>query len=269
MRARSAVIFLGLQFALGGIPAAAGGAPDSAAQPAPQRVRFSGELRARFEAPTALDFSEGKNDLYVLTRIRLGALITVRPWLRFFGEWQDARGLGYNPPAPGSITNRLDLRQAYVEAGTWENSGWGLRLGRQALKFGKGRLVWDPDWSNSGRTFDALLVSASGHKLRMSAFAASVVTPRDRRFDRSDTSQMFYGLYGSARMRRGLVVEPYVFRKSLALVRNELGVRGALDLYTSGMRAAGQFGRGAEWEVETAWERGRCAGGPVRAWGGV
>ena len=58
--------------------------------------------------------------------------------MRFAAEWQDVRALGFNPPVPGSMANRLDLRQGYLELGAAEGAGWGLRIGRQALKYGKG-----------------------------------------------------------------------------------------------------------------------------------
>jgi hypothetical protein len=167
------------------------------------------------------------------------------------------------------VANRADLRQAYVEAGTFEGSGWGVRAGRQALKYGKGRLVWDPDWSNTGRSFDAIRLTMGWRGARVDAFAASVVAPADGRFDRSDTGRMFYGLYGSAAAGGRLIVEPYLFLKSVALARGEAGMAGALDLYTAGVRAAGQAGGRADWEVETAFQRGRLGNGEVSAWGGV
>jgi hypothetical protein len=233
-------------------------------------LRVGGELRSRAESPTALNFQASRDDADVLTRLRLNMLVTPRPWLRFFGEWQDVRAFGYNAPVPGGMANRLDLRQAYVEAGTAEGTGWGLRAGRQALKYGKGRLLWDPDWANFGQTFDGVRLTAAGRGVRVDMFAASVLAPQDRRFDRSDTSNMLYGVYGSLeRWGKRLRIEPYLFVKSNAVARNELGGAGALDLYSPGFRGAGLLRETVDWEAEMVFQAGRLAARPVRAFGGV
>ena len=146
-------------------------------------ARGGGTAVARGE-PTALNFQENRNDADVLTRVRVKTLVTPRAWLRFFGEWQDARAFGYNPPVPGGFTNRMDLRQAYAEDGTAEASGWGLRVGRQALKYDKGRLVWDPDWGKCGRVFDAV---------RLTGACVVAPGPQIRSFQHPEYT---FGIYG-------------------------------------------------------------------------
>lgn len=235
----------------------------------PKWLKISGELRSRVEAPTGLEFTANQNDLDLLTRIRVGVRVLAGSRLRFAGEWQDSRGFGYGYPVPASAANRLDVRLAWLEAGVAEGTGWTIRLGRQALKFGKGRLVWDPDWSNTGRAFDAVRVTIGRRALRLDAFAGSVVVPRDARFDRCDRSQMLYGLYGGSMLRARVIFEPYLLLKSQARIRDERGGWGALNVYTSGLRAAGKAGRRFDWETEMAVQRGRAAGSAVGAWAAV
>jgi hypothetical protein len=233
-------------------------------------LRLGGELRSRLEAPTRLSFIQENDDAYLLTRMRLNARVTARPWLKFFGESQDVRAFGKNGPVPATMANRLDLRQAYVELGATEESGWGLRLGRQGLKYGTGRLVWDPDWGNFGQVFDAIRFTLASRRTRVDLFASTVLVPSARSIDRSDPSRMLYGVYGSLRRwGTALQIEPYLFLKSDALCRNELGQTGALDLYTAGLRAFGIWARSVDWEIETAFQSGRLAGHPVNGFGGV
>jgi hypothetical protein len=215
----------------------------------PRWLRLSAQMRARVELPTALDFRVGNDATDVLTRLRFSLLISPWPWLRWSAEWQDARAFGLSPPVPGSLANRADLRQGWIEAGQLEGPGWGNRAGRQPLRFGSGRLVWDPDWSNCGRTFDALRITAASPTARIDAFAASVVVPQQRRFDRSDTSQMLYGLYGAVQAGPKRL-EPYLFLRSVAAWRDTNGRRGALDLYTTGLRTTAPLSSHARWEVE-------------------
>lgn len=243
--------------------------PEAAGDGTPRWLKISGELRSRAEAPTGLEFTANRNDLDLLTRIRVGVRVMAGSRLRFAGEWQDSRGFGYGHPVPASAANRLDVRLAWLEAGVSEGAGWTIRAGRQALKFGKGRLVWDPDWSNTGRAFDAVRVTVAGRASRLDVFAGSVVVPRDGRFDRCDRSQMLSGLYGSSTLRSGVILEPYLLLKSQAGVRDERGGLGALDVYTSGLRVAAKAGRRFDWESEMAVQRGKAAGSAVRAWAAV
>lgn len=115
-------------------------------------LKLGGEVRLRLEEPTAQNFLEGSDDAYDLTRIRFNIRVAATPWLRFYGEVQDIRAFAYDEPLPGSVNDRVDLRQAYIELGAQEGKGWNLRAGRQALKYGVGRLVWDPDWGSFGQT---------------------------------------------------------------------------------------------------------------------
>lgn len=233
-------------------------------------LRIGGEFRSRLELPTSLNFEDRHNDADLLLRVRINAAIEAKPWLRFYTEWQDLRAPGWDSPVPASASNRFDLRQAYAEFGATAESGWGIRVGRQPLRYGKGRLVWDPDWSNIGRTFDGIRLTFERRGARVEAFAASVVSGAQGRFDRSDASNMFYGLYGSidAGPRR-LRVEPYLLVKSTARVRSEMGLVAPLDLYSSGVRMEGMAGARWDWETELVAQAGQIGYSPVRAWGGV
>jgi len=233
-------------------------------------LTVNGELRSRFEAPTGLTFSEGNNDAVLLTRMRVSAGIKAKPWLELQCEWQDSRAFGKDEPVPGSMADTLDVRQAFLRLGQAEGPGLRARVGRQALKFGKGRLVWDPDWGNFGQVFDAVRVTASGRVWKLDAFAASQVVPRTGQFNRSNRSNVLYGLYSSAQRSQGrLQVEPYWLVKSSAQQAGESGRSGALSVHTVGARAQGLVSAAIDWELEVAHQTGRIAGGPVRAFGGV
>lgn len=230
---------------------------------------FSGEIRTRMEAPTALSFNEGVDDAYLLSRLRLKLMVIPTPWLRFAAEAQDSRGFAYDAPAPGTVTNRVDLRQAWVQVGGAEY-GMSLRAGRQSMRYGKGRLIADPDWGNTGQVFDAMRLDLGGADHSLSLFGASVVAAQDRAFDSTNLQNMLYGAYGGLNLASGRVrVEPYLLLKSNARVKSELGVTGALDVYTTGFRTAGKISASAEWETEMALQGGRLAGTDVQAFGGL
>ena len=98
-------------------------------------------------------------------------------WFSAYTEAQDSRAFGYNThPVPANVADSLGLRQAYVSLGDVEN-GWALRVGRQELSFGEERLVGASNWSNVGRTFDAVRMIFNSPGFRLDAFASSVVVP--------------------------------------------------------------------------------------------
>ena len=76
-------------------------------------LKIGGEVRTRMEAPTAQNFLSDSDDSYDLTRVRLNLRVSPTPWLRFYGEIQDIRAFSYDKPLPGSVNDRVDLRQAY------------------------------------------------------------------------------------------------------------------------------------------------------------
>lgn len=156
--------------------------PETARRGTAAALWVSGELRFRLEAPAAPDCTARSNDLDLLTRIRNGLRLNAGRRLRLAAEWQDARGFGGRPKAPASLANRLDLRLAWQKMGTMEGQGWSLRAGRQTLRFAGGRLLLDPDWSNTGHALNALRLGIGGPRLRLDAFAGSVVVPQERPF---------------------------------------------------------------------------------------
>ncbi|MBZ5578444.1 MAG: alginate export family protein [Acidobacteriia bacterium] len=76
-------------------------------------------------------------------------------------------------PAPPSQRNPADLRLGWVQIGNSETSPVTVRVGRQPLSFGEGRLVSDPNWSNVGRSFDAVRMTVHYGPVRLDAFTGA------------------------------------------------------------------------------------------------
>src|ERR1700733_9317184 len=108
----------------------------------PNWLRFSGELRERFEGYTGGSFKANSTNDYDLQRIRLGMHLIPTSWMRFYFEMQDARVFGLDPSIP-PYQNAADLFQAYVELGSAEGNGLSVRGGRQQLSFGNNRFIGD------------------------------------------------------------------------------------------------------------------------------
>ena len=123
----------------------------------PTWLRLGGEERVRMEDLDGIAFNPAGNR-YLLQRLRLNLDVAPISWLKFSFQAQDARVYFTNvSPAPSSQKDPMDLRVGYVQFGNPGDSPVSLRAGRQGLAFGEGRLLADPNWSNTGRTFDGVV----------------------------------------------------------------------------------------------------------------
>src|SRR5579884_3701624 len=119
-------------------------------------LSFGGEIRERYEFRDNADFNRNRNDTlsFIGSRIRLYAASDVTPDMNVFFQMQDSRLFG-SEASTASNEKNLDLHQGFLVirniAGPLT-----LTLGRQELVFGDQRLVGNFDWSNVGRSFDAL-----------------------------------------------------------------------------------------------------------------
>lgn len=237
----------------------------------PKWVRLSGELRARGEGFYGDHFTEGRDDLFLLQRVRVGLQIKPTSWLQFFAQGQDARisfqdKVAAAPPYQDSV----DLRQAYVQLGGGEKAPLLLRVGRQDLKFGEERLVGASNWGNIARSFDAVRLGFQHGGYHVDAFASSVVVPRDHAFDRHVQGDNLHGLYGGIDhwIPKGKL-EPFLFWRLAPVVRSDGGSGGRLDGKTFGFRWTGQLPGAIEYGTEMAAQRGSWAGDDVSAWAGL
>ena len=129
---------------------------------------FFGLIRIRPELHSNYDFTSGTDDQadYVGQKVRFGFQKSFRSYYSLRVSVQDSRLWGGAPgsdsgasPANRDSNDSLDLNEAWIG---WEGAGvFSARLGRQHLEFGDSRLVSASDWSNVGRSFDALRLSAT------------------------------------------------------------------------------------------------------------
>lgn len=141
--------------------------------------RPSGEVRARLEV-RARWFGEPSDHFLVTTRVRLG--LDVR-WdaVRAVVQLQDARDLGLTPGASSAGTT--GVFQGFLELGDGLSF---LRVGRQTIDIGTGRLIGSLNWASAARSFDAVRARGVIGGLAVDVFAALVSMPRsvaDERFE--------------------------------------------------------------------------------------
>lgn len=172
-------------------------------------------------------------------------------------------------PAPASQRDPLDLRVGFLDLGSGL-ARFGLRLGRQSLVFGEGRVLADPGWSNTGRTFDAARFTLQNSKTSVDLFSGMVVRLRpDAGFNRPERGSYLHGVYAVLKgLAPGAVIEPYLLWRIERNFQDERETAGKMSQRTVGFRWARSPGQGFDYEVELIGQTGARAGDRVRAWAG-
>jgi hypothetical protein len=120
----------------------------------------SGEVRIRTESFRPV--TDEIWDSFTLMRTRIGLAASLNPSVRAFIQFQDSRVFGGTPSTMHASASAIDLHQGWLEfSGTPGETHLAARAGRQAIALGNERLVGPVGWSNTGRVFDALRLSAA------------------------------------------------------------------------------------------------------------
>lgn len=242
--------------------------PNRANEALPPWLRVRGEFRERVEGLVNAGFTDGRDDVYYLSRFRFTATLT-GPAIAATVQVHDARvGDKSIGPSGAPFKAAFDLRQAAVDLGT-AKAPLAFRLGRQEIAFGDQRLVGHANWLNSGRTFDAARMMVRTKTAQIDLFAASVVRILDDVFDKSGNGNRFAGAYvtSGALVPQG-TAEPYVFWRRDANLRSESGVVDALHQVTAGGRFVGKLPARFDYNLEAAIQRGSLGPDSISAWAG-
>ncbi len=235
----------------------------------PSWLKLGAELRGRAEAPAGAGFTGGNDDGYYLHRLRLNGAIQPNHRLRLFIQAQDFQALGISRQlVPAGFVNTLDLRQAYLDIGA-DTGPLTLRVGRQEMAFGEGRLVGVASWGNTGRSSDAIRLTLRGSGARADLLAAALVPVKDGQFDHPRPPDGFYGVYAVFDgLISAAVLEPLLLWKSAAHTFTEAGSGGDLGMRTAGARWFGNLPRRLDYNVEMAFQTRHAGSDPIRAWAG-
>jgi hypothetical protein len=163
------------------------------------------------------DNHEITDGISLRNRFRLGLTIAPSPWIKLYGQTQDAReAFSERPNIPGVASadgdDQWDLRQAYISLGDLKQIDFQLTVGRQAITYGDARLVADSRWGNFGRTFDAVKLRWE-HKYYfwVEGFFMRPVQIVRGEFNESDSADNFGGVYFSTDYGTKQAIDFYVF----------------------------------------------------------
>ena len=159
--------------------------------------------RFRYEYRRDFDFSKSLKDDGGLffNRVRINAKASLKDEylndiLEIFAEGLDAQVGGYRINALESQKDNFDFHQGYMKIYDIAGMPFEASLGRQELKYGKGRLIAAPTWANRIRSFDAAVLHFVPAGSYADVFYAQDVKYDDLDPNRSSDEEFLAGFYG-------------------------------------------------------------------------
>jgi hypothetical protein len=234
-------------------------------------VTLGGEIRERFELLDEPGFGTGPEDRngYFLQRYLLSGDFHFGERFRFFEELQSGLENGRNGGPRSTDADTLGLHQAFLD---WRLVRTGeasvtLRVGRQELGFGSGRLIAPAEGLNVRRSLDGARLMVTTGKFVWNATALRLVKTSDGVFDDPpDHTQTYWGAG---------VVAPNPWWKGTHVALHYHGLDKKNSVYEKGAGRAIRYTLGLRaWKNEGAWDFnyegfaqwGSFRGMPIRAW---
>jgi hypothetical protein len=236
--------------------------------------KWGGSYRLRGEAQRGHNFrgyAAGREDNYLLSRLRLDLQFRGNEQWSFRAEIQDARTLG------GSFSDAdflgrnhpyqdaADINKAYLHFRPYQ--AFELVLGRQSISWGDRRIFGPGDWGNTGRyAWDAVLAQARLGKVESKwLFGRPIIHAPDRWPNRTATGPTAFSSYNTVRLQPFDLDLFYVAKLDGRDTRGELGSGGLsshnLGFQLTGLKASLNYGS------TVVAETGSRGGDPIRAYG--
>ncbi len=238
-------------------------------------LSLGGEVRVTYERFGNPNFGLTPPDPagYLLQRYLLHADVhvgsRVRVWTEFNSSLENGRIGG---PRPVIDEDRLDLHQAFVDVtvGATGPSAAILRVGRQEMALGSGRMYALREGPNVPLSFDGVRVIAHAGPWQLDGWAARPVDTTPGVFDDgSHHSFDVWGVYGSrviTRSRQSVGLDVYYLGLARDAAQFEQGTANETR-HTFGARVWHQ----GVWayDAEAMFQAGRFGSGDIRAWRSV
>ncbi len=165
---------------------------------------------------------------------------------------------------------RLDFEAAFLEVGNTHKKNWAvLRVGRQELNNGSGRLVSVREGPNVRQSFDGVKLRSKAGEWYVDAWAVRPDVDNFGFFDNvPDHTTAFWGLYASRPWRRGVAYDVYYLGLDRKNATFERGTAAELR-HTVGARLWRPIATqepGADFDYEGVVQFGTFGSYDIRAW---
>jgi hypothetical protein len=233
-------------------------------------LSLGGEGRLRYEVLRNGAFGSGPQDAngYVLQRYLAHADLHMGRHVRLFTEAQSGLATGRTGGPRPTDEDRLEFHQAFVELSTARSPrSFTVRVGRQGVAFGSGRLISASEGRNVRRSFDAVRPILQLGSWTWNALLAKLVAVEPGVFDDGRERGQTFGGLGFIRTRRSRPddgTSGYYLRLRRRDGRFDQGVAQEIR-HTLGSRTWGQWAS-VDYNYEGIVQWGSFGGAPIRAW---
>ena len=235
-----------------------------------QQVSLSGELRARGEYFDHLKLGESSpSSGYLLQRYILNSDVVLGDNVRLFTSLESGLEDGrVGGPRPSVDEDRLFFHQGFLQLRSRrEHPIVDLRIGREELTFGSGRLISSRELPNLQQNFDGARLLVSPASWQVNIFALKPSENNHGIFDDyPDHTFSVWGIYATRHPNREDAATLDIYYLGIDHKRSTFQAgSGREQRQTVGVRLAGTRGHW-DHDSEAMFQFGTFAGRPIRAW---
>ena len=234
-------------------------------------VTLGGEMREVLEQVINDNFGkQGYTNRFLLQRYMLHSDWHLGRRYRIFVQLKS--GLeSYRTGGPRPIDEKkLDFEAAFLEVGIDSGKNWiVLRLGRQELNYGSGRLVSVREGPTVRQSFDGVKVRSKAGAWKIDAFAVRPDRDKPGFFDNApDPHTEFWGIYATRPLRRQVSFDAYYLGEDRKAATFERGTATELRHSVAARiwRPIATKESGLDFDYEGAFQFGSFGSGNIRAW---
>ena len=235
-------------------------------------VSFGGELRAELDRAQHEDWGAGNagRNIFLLQRYQLHADLHLSGRIRIFGQLRSGLENGRkNGPRPID-EDQLNVQNLFIDLIPYKgmDDRMTVRLGRQELQYGSGRLLDVREGPNLRLYFDGAKVAYTSPKWNVDAFLMAAGRVKTGVFDNPIISRKssLWGIYSTHNAAKMLNIDLYYMGINRDEARFDDGV-AAETRHTVGTRL---WANGNEllYNFEIGYQLGKFGAADIRAWGG-
>jgi hypothetical protein len=234
-------------------------------------VSFGGELRAELDRARNEDWGARGlgSDVFLLQRYQLHADLHLNDRIRIFGQLRSGLENGRKTGPRPIDEDQLNVQNLFVDLIPYKgmDSRMTVRLGRQELQYGSGRLLDVREGPNLRLYFDGAKVAYASPKWNVDGFLMAAGRVKTGVFDNPiNRRSSLWGVYSTHTAAKMLNIDLYY----LGIHRVEAGFdEGVADetRHTVGTRL---WASGTEllYNFEIGYQLGKFGTSDIRAWGG-
>jgi Alginate export len=234
-------------------------------------VSFGGEVREAFEQVGNDNWGkQNYTNTFFLQRYMFHSDWRLGDWFRAFVQLKSGLESFREGGARTIDEKKLDFEAAFVEIGNPKGNNWVvLRVGRQELNYGSGRLVSVREGPNVRQSFDGAKVRGKAGAWNVDAFAVRPDLDKPGFFNNvPDHKTAFWGLYTTRPLRHGVALDTYYLGEDRKTAAFERGTATELR-HSVGARLWRPIAKkegGLDFDYEGVFQFGSFGSADIRAW---